>query len=284
MRICRFDDDRLGLVEGDEVVDVSAALAVLPEVRWPYPLGDPLITHWGALQPAIADAAATGPRRAVDAVRLRSPLTNPSKIIGIARNRRNLAQETVDPGVAHGPARGDGDPIEMFIKATSAIAGPSDGVRLRFPERRNDPEAELTVIIGRPGSGIAREAALDHVFGYCIGIDMTLRGPESMSSRKSIDDYAMLGPWIATRDEVPDPDAVATRLTVNGAVVQEANTRDLAFDVRSLVAHASTFFTLHPGDAIMVGTPAGFTQVHGGDMMEAEFSHIGRMRIAIRDR
>jgi len=93
----------------------------------------------------------------------------------------------------------------------------------------------------------------------------------------------VLGPWITTHDEVPDADAVATRLTINGSVVQEANTRDLAFDVRSLIAHASTFYTLHPGDAIMVGTPAGFVQVHGGDTMEADFANFGRMQIAIRD-
>jgi 2-keto-4-pentenoate hydratase/2-oxohepta-3-ene-1,7-dioic acid hydratase in catechol pathway len=170
----------------------------------------------------------------------------------------------------------------MFIKAPSALAGPSDGVTLRFPDRRNDPEAELTVVIGKTGNKIDRAAALDHVFGYCIGLDLTLRGPEYPSIRKSIDSYALLGPWIVTRDELPDPDNVSTSLVINGREVQHANTRDLAFDVRTLIAHASNYFTLYPGDAIMVGTPAGFAPIQSGDLIEAEFSSIGRMEVRVK--
>jgi 2,4-diketo-3-deoxy-L-fuconate hydrolase len=225
----------------------------------------------------------SGKRLALSSVKLASPIANPTKVIGIARNRRNLASESIGPGVVFGtPVRSDDDPIQMFIKAPSALAGPGDGVALRFTTRRNDPEAELTVIIGKPGSDIPRERALEHVFGYCIGLDMTLRGPESMSSRKSIDTYAVLGPWIVTADELADPDSVSTRLSINGKVLQEANTRDLAFDIRSLIAHASTFYALLPGDAIMVGTPAAFAEVKPGDVMEIEFGGIGRMTVSVR--
>lgn len=280
MKICRFNDDRLGIVDGDAIVDVSAALDMLPAVRWPYPPGDAVIAHWERLRPAIEAARGKGRRHAIDSVRLLSPVANPTKIIGIARNRKNLAQETLNITLSDS-ARKDDDPIQMFIKANSALVGPGDGVQLRFTDRRNDPEAELTVVIGRTGTDIPAERAIDHVFGYCIGLDMTLRGPESFSSRKSIDTYAVLGPWVVTRDEVPDPDNVDTSLSINGETIQSANTRDLAFDIRAIVAHASTFYTLHPGDAIMVGTPAGFAPVHAGDAMEAAFSHIGRMRVAV---
>jgi 2,4-diketo-3-deoxy-L-fuconate hydrolase len=281
MKICRFNDDRLGLVEGDEIADVTAALDALPPARWPAPQGDPLIAGFAALKPAIAAAAKGAARTKAADARLMSPLVSPSKIIGIARNRKNLAAESLnfETGAA---ARADSDPIEMFMKAPSAMVGASEGVTLRFPDGRNDPEVELTVIIGERCSDVARERALDVVFGYTIGMDMTLRGKGSASSRKSIDSFAPLGPWIVTADEIADPDNLASGLTINGEKVQDANTRDLAFDVRSLIAHASSWYTLHPGDAIMVGTPVGFQPVHPGDVMGAWFEGIGAMTMAVQ--
>lgn len=283
MRICRFDDDRLGLVSDDEVIDISTVLDQLPNGRWPYPLGDALIAHWATLEPHLAQARKEGRRHPLSEVKLRSPVANPTKVIGIARNRRDLDKETLDPGIVVSEAtRKNDNTIQMFIKAPSALAGPSDGVEIRFPDRRNDPEAEFSVVIGKECTDIPRETALDYVFGYCIGLDMTLRGSESASSRKSIDSYAVVGPWIVTRDELPDPDAVATTLYVNGEILAQANTTDLAFDIRSLIAHASTFYTLYPGDVIMAGTPASFAPIKAGDVMVADFEGIGRMEVKIR--
>lgn len=281
MRICRFGNDRLGLVEGNEVIDVSAALDGLEMVRWPYPTGDALIANFDTLRPLIEQSAETGARKPLSETAFRSPVANPGKIIGIARNRRDLAQES-NPLELRGQSRQDGDPVHMFIKANSALVGPGDGVSLRFLDRRNDPEAELTLIIGREGTDIPREAAMDHVFGYCIGLDMSLRGKESPSSRKSIDSYAVLGPWIATRDELPDPDNVSNSLSINGEPIYEANTRDFAFDVATLIAHASTFYTLHPGDVIMAGTPAISEPVKAGDVIGASFEGIGEMTVPVR--
>jgi len=289
MRICRFDhptlgQDRLGIVLGADVADITALLAHLPPITWPLPFGDVLVAHWHLLAPQLPASLAAAPRAALDTVRLRCPLTNPSKVIGIARNRRDLGTENTDPAMAATAEalRRDGDPIRMFIKANSGLAGPADGIAIRFPDQRTDPEAELTVIIGRPGTDIPRAHAMDHVFGYCIGMDMTLRGPESPSSRKSLDGYALIGPWIVTADEIPAPDEMDTLLRVNGQDLARANTRDLAFNVASLVSHASRFYTLHPGDAIMVGTPAAFAPVHAGDLLTADFTGIGRMDIRLR--
>lgn len=281
MKLCRFNDDRLGVIEGDAVLDVSAALDVLPTVRWPFPAGDAICTHWATLRPAIEAARETAPRHGLAAVALKSPVANPGKIIGIARNRKSLETENLNLGTTSANARTDGDPIFMFIKANSALAGASDGVQLRFTDRRNDPEAELTIVIGTGGTDIARGDALDHVLGYTIGIDMTLRGKESQSSRKSIDSYALIGPCVATIDDIPDPDSLGFSLSINGAEIQRSNTSELAFDIRSLIAHASTFYTLHPGDLIMAGTPVGFEPVHAGDTMDVDFEGIGSMRIAI---
>jgi 2,4-diketo-3-deoxy-L-fuconate hydrolase len=281
MKICRFDETRLGIVTGDRVADVSAALDAMATERWPPPPGDPLIRHWPTLAERIAAILPSAEHLPLDAVSLQSPITTPSKIIGIARNRRDLARETVDIGETSGNQRRDDDPIHMFIKANSAIAGPSDGFTPRFPDRRNDPEAELTVIIGTSGTHIPEAAAMQHVFGYCIGLDMTLRGKESPSSRKSLDSYAVLGPWIVTRDDLADPDSVPMHFSINGRTIQRSNTRDLAFNIRQIIAHASTFYTLHPGDAIMVGTPVGFEAVTPGDVMMAAFDGIGAMQVTV---
>jgi 2-keto-4-pentenoate hydratase/2-oxohepta-3-ene-1,7-dioic acid hydratase in catechol pathway len=281
MRICRFDNDRLGVVDGEEIIDVSSALEALEPVRWPFPPGDPLISGWDAVRPLIEERIAGGVRVPLSGARLKSPVANPGKIVGIARNRRDLDRETTSLG-AGSQTRQDGDPVHMFIKANSALAGPSDGIALRFTDRRNDPEAELTIVIGKGGTDIPREAAFEHVFGYCIGLDVSLRGPESPSSRKSIDSYAVLGPWIVTRDELPDPDNVDNTLMVNDRLMHEANTRDFAFDVATVLAHVSSFYTLHPGDVIMAGTPAISEPVKDGDIIRASFEGIGEMTVAVR--
>jgi 2,4-diketo-3-deoxy-L-fuconate hydrolase len=281
MKICRFNGDRLGLVEGDEIVDVTAALDDMPAMRWPAPMGDPLIAHWTKIAPGIVRAVRSGARVKVADAKLLCPLTTPSKVIGIARNRKNLAAETLNFELAANN-RTDDDPIEMFIKAPSALSGPADGVTLRFPDGRNDPEVELTVIIGKRCVDVSYDDALDAVFGYTIGLDMTLRGKGSASSRKSLDSFAPLGPWIVTADEIADPDNLSSSLAINGEMVQQANTRELAFDVRSLISNASRWYTLHPGDAIMVGTPVGFQGVHDGDLMVADFESIGAMTVAVK--
>lgn len=282
MKICCFDDFRLGLIDDGTVIDASEALSVLPRTGWPQPPGDGVIANWTAIGRRIAEIIDRAPRRGLEAVRLRSPVANPSKIIGIARNRKNLDQEELEPGNGFVKGRSESDPMHMFIKANSALVGPSDGVALRFTDRRNDPEAELAIIIGKRGTDIAEADALGHVFGYAIGLDMSLRGPEPASSRKSIDSYAVLGPWITTADEVADADNIATRLSVDGKILQDANTNQLAFGVRSIIANASTFFTLHPGDIIMAGTAASFAPIHPGSVMMADFAGLGRMEVAVR--
>ena len=258
MNICCFDDGRLGLIDNDSVIDISAVLTRLPGAQWPYPLGDAVIRNWAVLEPHLSGLIENAPRLELLNVRLNSPVGNPSKIIGIARNRKNLDQENLGPENDFAGGRRESDPMHMFIKANSALVGPSDGVALRFTGRRNDPEAELAIVMGKTGTDIAEEEALDYVFGYSIGLDMSLRGPEPASSRKSIDSYAVLGPWITTADDIADPDNLSTRLYVDGDILQEANTNMLAFGVRQIIANASSYFTLYPGDVIMAGTAASF--------------------------
>ena len=111
---------------------------------------------------------------------------------------------------------------------------------------------------------------------------MTVRGTEDRSFRKSIDTYAVLGPWLVTRDELREPDDVAFSLKVNGAVRQQSNTRHLIFKTRKLIAWASNWYTLYPGDVLMTGTPEGVGPVAPGDVMDCEMQSIGAMRVAVR--
>lgn len=283
MRICRFNQDRLGIVQSDEIIDVTVALDAIPASRWPLPLGDTLVANWQLLAPAIEHALANGARSALSAVTLHSPITTPTKVIGIARNRRNLADEKKDPGLGN-QIRNDGDEAQFFIKANTSLAGPADGISLRFPDRRTDPEAELAIIISKQGSDISAADAFSHVFGYCIGMDVTLRGAESSCSRKSIDTYGLIGPWIVTADEIVNPDALSYSMAINDKIVQSANTANYQFDVVAIIAQVSRFVTLYPGDVIMAGTPVGiFDRIQAGDVVRVEFEQIGGMTLSVRN-
>jgi len=283
MRLCRFDDDRLGLVRDDRVLDVSEALEAIPPARWPLPQGDLLIAHLEAVR-ARADALAKGARSLPLAeVKLKSPVANPSKIIAAPVNyQKHLDESRLDKEINVGQEIKTIDYYGLFLKANSSLVGPGEGVALRFPDRRTDHECELAAVIGKAGSGIPRARALEHVAGYAIGIDMSIRGSEDRSFRKSVDSYAVLGPWLVTADEIEAPDALDLTLRVNGELRQQANTRDLIYDVPKLVAYASEFYTLLPGDIIMTGTPEGVSPVVPGDVIVAEMEGIGGMEIAVR--
>jgi len=281
MRLCRYDDDKLGLVEGDSVRDVSAALAALPALRWPVPLGDQLIAALPALREKIQGTA--GPVKPLAAVKLLSPVANPSKIIGAPINYADhVAESKQDQAIAYGRKLNHIGEFGLFQKATSSLVGAGEGVALRFLEKRNDHEMELAVVIGRAGTRIPEARALDHVAGYCIGLDMTVRGPEVPTFRKSIDSYCVLGPWLVTAEGIADPNDLDFWLSVNGTVKQKSNTRHFVYNVQKLISWASDYYTLYPGDVIMTGTPQGVGPVAPGDVMDCEISGIGRMQVRVR--
>lgn len=280
MRICRYDRDHIGIVEGEGVFDITGLFDLKPS--WPLPQGDWVMRQMPSVLSKIA--AHIGGRKPLplSAVRLEAPVANPGKIIGAPINyRAHIDEANADRAINHGKTFSSLDQYGLFIKANSALIGPSEEVQLRFSDRRNDHEVELAVVIGKEARFVTREQALDHVFGYCIGLDMTVRGPEFPGFRKSLDTFAVLGPWIVTRDEIADPNNLALSIKVNGETRQDSNTSHLIFDVQKLIEYASRFYTLHPGDIIMTGTPEGVSQVNPGDLMEAKIEGIGSMQIAI---
>jgi 2-keto-4-pentenoate hydratase/2-oxohepta-3-ene-1,7-dioic acid hydratase in catechol pathway len=282
MRICRFDDNRLGVVADDGIRDVSAVLARLPAASYPYPPHDALIAHLEALRPEMERLARGARAIPPGRVKLLSPVANPGKIIAAPVNyKKHLEEALADKGIHHGNLVQEIHRAGMFLKATSSLVGAGEGVKLVHTDRRNDHEVELAVVIGRKAKDVRQAEAMAHVAGYCIGLDMTIRGPEERSLRKSPDSYCVLGPWLVTRDEIADPGQLAVSLEVNGERRQDAHTSDLILGVAQLVEWGSSFYTLHPGDVLLTGTPQGVGPVHPGDAMTAKIERIGTMRVAV---
>jgi 2-keto-4-pentenoate hydratase/2-oxohepta-3-ene-1,7-dioic acid hydratase in catechol pathway len=282
MKLCRYDDDRVGLVIDGFIHDVTAVLDRLPVWRHPLPKHDPLIANLARLAAAMQEAAQGQPPIPVERVRLLSPVANPGKLIAAPVNyRKHLAEVLADRQIHHGNLISEIHRAGLFLKATSALVGPGQGVHLVHTDRRNDHEVELAVVIGRQGRNIRAADALGHVAGYCIGLDITIRGPEERSYRKSPDSYAVLGPWLVTPDELPDPSRLQLSIRVNDELRQDANTEDLVVDVPGLIEMASSFYTLHPGDVIFTGTPQGVGPVKPGDTMVATIERIGTMTVPV---
>jgi 2-keto-4-pentenoate hydratase/2-oxohepta-3-ene-1,7-dioic acid hydratase in catechol pathway len=215
-------------------------------------------------------------------VKLLAPVANPGKIVAAPVNyAKHLQEALADKGIHHGNLVSEIHKAGMFLKATSAVVGPGEGVKLVHTDRRNDHEVELALVIGRTAKNVNAAAALDYVAGYCIGLDMTIRGPEERSLRKSPDSYCVLGPWLATPDEVGDPGSLQVSITVNGEPRQDASTSDLILGVGELIAWGSSFYTLHPGDVILTGTPQGVGPVKPGDTMHARIDRIGAMQVRV---
>ena len=284
MRICRYDDDRLGVVVGDMVHDVSAAQDEIRAAA-PYAMkGDAVIAALPEWRDRLQEMAAKAPGKPVAEIGLLCPVARPSKVMAAPVNyHAHHAEMQADKEIPRSSVeRGGIGDQGIFLKANSALVGPSEGIQLRFPDRRNDQEVEFVIIIGKQGSDISKDDALDYIAGYTLGLDMSLRGTEDRSFRKSIDGYAPLGPWMVTADEIADPDDVRFKGFVNGDLRQDAHTKDLIYGIRRLIEFASSFYTIYPGDVYFTGSPAGVGRVKPGDVIHAECDLIGAMDVPVR--
>ena len=287
MKFCRYNDNRLGIVEGTGpaavVIDVTPALDLIPAMRYPAPLGDQLIANLPAIRARALALAPTAPRVPLESVRFLPPVANPTKIVNAPINYDDhIAESKADAGIAHG--RTNITHISdwgLFLKANSALIGFGDEVKLRFPDRRNDHELELAVIIGKTCRKATQADALSYVAGYSMGLDMTIRGKQQTCWRKSVDTYAVCGPWMVTSDELPDPTALDLVLKVNGEVRQNSNTKYLVYNIPRLIEYATEMYTLYPGDIIFSGTPAGVGPVLPGDVMQCYIQGIGEREMHV---
>lgn len=213
-----------------------------------------------------------------DDVRLGPPLRRPSKLVCIGLNYALHAAES--------GAQPPKEPV-IFFKSTTAITGPYDHVIIPKGSTKTDWEVELAIVIGKRASYITKEQADDHIAGYVLHNDVSERAFQierggQWTKGKGCDTFAPLGPFIATKDEIPDPNNLRLWLDLNGERVQDSTTADFIFDVQEVVSYLSQFMTLLPGDVISTGTPAGVGMgfnpqryLRPGDVMELGIEGLG---------
>ncbi|WP_208350854.1 fumarylacetoacetate hydrolase family protein [Pseudaestuariivita rosea] len=212
------------------------------------------------------------------------PYTGIGKIICIGLNYHAHAAET--------GKQAPREPI-VFMKATSALNGPNDPIRLPRGSQKTDWEAELGVVIGREAKYVSENQALDHVFGYVAMNDVSERHFQAerggqWTKGKSCDTFAPVGPWLVTRDEIPDPQAIQLTMSVNGQMRQNGSTSDMIFSVAHIISYLSQMMRLEPGDLIATGTPAGVAAgmkppqfLKPGDTLEMTAEGLGMQRSTI---
>jgi 2-keto-4-pentenoate hydratase/2-oxohepta-3-ene-1,7-dioic acid hydratase in catechol pathway len=269
-------------VVDQHIVDVTAILSEIELPDWPYMAGDPLFSDLNRLCGLAELEMEMAKQVPLSDVNLECLVTKPTKIIGAPVNyHAHIAEAEADQALSQGKGVARIRQIGLFLKASSSLVAPSQGMKIRFPERRTDHELELAVVIGKPGTNISKEDALQHVAGYTVGLDMTVRGSEDRSLRKSLDTYTIIGPWLVTADEIPDPQQLDMQLEVNGDIKQAGSTVNMILGVAELIEFASAYYTLYPGDILLTGTPEGVGPVQAGDEIYARISAIGEFRVQV---
>jgi len=269
MKLATYDRDgspRVGIVRDDRIVDAGFDGTMIDA-----------IAHWGEIGAGFA--AQDGNGIALADVHLLAPVLRPGKIFAIGLNYADhIAESKMET-----PQR-----QVWFTKAQTSINGPFDPILIARNTMTADYEVELVAVIGKRGKHIAAADAEDHIFGYCVGNDVTERmwqhATPQWSLGKSFDTHAPIGPWITTADEIPDPHALDLRCSVNGDKRQDSNTRHLVFDLWQQIEHLSAAMTLEPGDLIFTGTPSGIGAamdprqfLKSGDVVRCEIDGLGHI-------
>ncbi len=268
------EDRRVGVVIGEAVFDAGFDGALLD-----------LIARWDGQRAAVQRAVAIGQGKPLSSVRLHAPIQRPGKIWAIGLNYADhIAESKMET-----PTR-----QIWFTKAQTSINGPYDPVLIARGAPFVDYEVELVAVIGKRAKHLPADRAHEHVFGYCVGNDVTERrwqhaGPQ-WSLGKSFDTHAPIGPWITTADEIPDPHALDVTCSVNGEQRQHSNTRHLVFDVWRQIEHLSQAMTLEPGDLIFTGTPGGVGAameprqfLKAGDVVRCEIEKLGAIEATMAE-
>jgi 2-keto-4-pentenoate hydratase/2-oxohepta-3-ene-1,7-dioic acid hydratase in catechol pathway len=288
MRIVRYQEKeglvRLGALTERGVIPLEAAARNLSMDTERFVNIESFLCGGEAARALAETAISNAPQNAVipiSNVVLRAPIPRPGKIIAVGLNYRD---HSVEAGAKNLPKT----PI-LFAKFTTSIAGPGDPIVIPPGDPQVDYEAELAVVIGTKGKAIASANAFEYVAGYMPLNDVTARAWQFADKQwvrgKSPDTFCPIGPWLTTRDEVPDPHALAICARVNGATVQNSNTSKMIFRVPELIEFISAGITLEPGDMIATGTPEGVgvfrnppVFLKAGDIVEVEIEQLGVLR------
>ncbi|HYE93440.1 MAG TPA: fumarylacetoacetate hydrolase family protein [Terriglobales bacterium] len=276
MKILFFDDWKLGVLNGDIVVDVSDVVKDIPRVG-PHDVINGLIARFADYKAKLQAAAAGGKGVPVAKVRIRPPLPKPTTIVAMAVNY-------MEDGTRTEPA-----PINAFHKSPSAIIGQGDTMVLPdVPATIFEGEAEMAVVIGKRATRVSQADAMSYVFGYCNFIDGSARGlpptGNTFYQMKSRDTFCPIGPYLVTADEIADPHRLQIKLWVNGELKQNFNTDDMAHKIPRCIEWVTSIHTLEPGDILATGTNhRGLSAFQDGDRIELETEGLGRLTFGVRD-
>jgi 2-keto-4-pentenoate hydratase/2-oxohepta-3-ene-1,7-dioic acid hydratase in catechol pathway len=275
VKLCYFNDYRLGVVRGETVVDITDAVKDIPHIdNRDLILG--LIARWESHKSRV-EKAADGRGVPLEDVRLRPPVPKPGNIVCMAVNYME------DGTLPQKPQ------INAFHKAATAVIGDGDTMVLPdVPATIFEGEAELALVIGKRATHVPQAEAMSHIFGYTCFIDGSARGlppPGNVFFQmKSRDTFAPIGPWIVTADEIADPQNLGITLTNNGQVMQKFNTDDMAHRIPRCIEWASSIHTLEPGDILATGTNhRGLNAFMDGDRIELTIEKVGTLHIGVRD-
>ena len=277
MRFVRYDDDQLGLLtdDGTGVIDLTDRLGLESDE----PLVEYIEGDYDAAEYEDAD-----PDHDVSDVHVGSPVSRPGKVIAAPLNYEKHIEEAIaDRDITTEEWFSIKDK-GYFLKAPSSVVGPDHGIELPFTDRRTDHEIELAFIIGEETKDVTAEAAWDNIFGYTILLDISLRGDQDRSNRKSYDTFCVIGPCVVTADEIDDPQDLRMQLDLNGERRQDENTGDMVYTCADIVQYASLGATLEVGDVITTGTPEGVSELHDGDTIDAEIEDVGSMTVDVTER
>ncbi len=276
MKFLYFDDFRLGILRGDQVVDITAEVQDVPHTE-NRNLINGLIERFDAYKGRLEKAVAAGKAIPLAGVKIRPPLPRPGNIDCMAVNY-------MEDGTRSEPA-----PINAFQKAPGAIIGDGDTMVLPdVPAGIFEGEAELALVIGKRASKVRAADAMSHVFGYLNFIDGSARAlppaGNTFFQMKSRDTFAPIGPFLVTADEISDPHKLQVRLWVNGILKQNFNTDDMAHRIPRCIEWLSSIHTLEPGYLVATGTNhGGLNAYHDGDRVELEVDGLGRLHFGVRD-
>jgi len=291
MKLCQYDEHQAGAVRGDRVFPVGAALVAAGHLRQGYTMQE--VVEALANRPEAMQCAreALGEKKSfpLGSVTLLAPIENPPSIWAAAANYKAHAAEML--AASGGPDRSrlgkDDLMAEFFLKPSSSIIGPGGTIVLPKISKDVDYEAELCAVIGTRARRVSEAQALDHVFGYTICWDISQRDPwgrgrqNTRNIRKGFDSFTALGPWIVTRDELPEPQDVRIEVELNGRPAMTAHTSDMICGLRDHIRFLSNVLTLRPGDLITTGTPAGVAKLAPGDKLRGRIERIGEMTLNV---
>jgi 2-keto-4-pentenoate hydratase/2-oxohepta-3-ene-1,7-dioic acid hydratase in catechol pathway len=295
MRIASLKPNELAVVEDERFILISDTLAERGLLAKGASMID-FIVRYESLKSFLEDAIAGGKKISLDSKLLRPPVERPSKIWAAAFNYKRGTADLKD-----GAGRGETlkftaeQILEMtFLKPSSAVIGPEEAILIPRGERTVYPELELCAVIGKEARNVSKTEALDFVFGYTAILDMTARGPNPpgtgvgscRSVRKGFETFAPIGPWITTRDAIPDPQNLTMNLWIDGELRQSANTTGMINGVAELVSFLSEVTTLFPGDLISTGnpdSPAFQRKLVADEKLKAEIEKIGPMNVFVRN-